>query len=338
MDVINANATVIDTDLSALTEADKWLSAKRSEVAAELARHPDFDVTDTDSYRQAKAERAELNNAAKAIDTERKGMVSAINSAVKRFKASTDSVTEPLAEASSRFDAKCKQWESDVVARRRAMLVEAYEEAAPDIAGGLVPFDAIVNRFGLGQLGKKWMLFGTNDEVARNQLMEALSRIAEGERTVDSMVAEEDRETVKGMYFQTLDMEAAMAKARELSEQRERILALEAERRRREEEYRREQERLEQERLERERQERPEQQEPPVENPNPQPEVENKVLEHVVNQASQPLPGQPVKEYVFMAYCDSRPQLDALIAYCRQHGITGTAKPTRGRRFHLEAE
>lgn len=236
-EVIEVDATVIETDIaSPLAGAERWLAEKRAEVEAEATSYAAFEVVDTNTYKQAKKDRGVINKKVKAINAERIDKVKAITAAVDKLKADVDGITEPLTEVAKQLDAQCKQWEADVIARRKAMLVETYEEAAPDIAGGLVPFDAIVKRFGMGQLGAKWLLYGTNDEAARKQLMESLTKIKSGEQTIDSMVSEEDRDTVKGLYFSTLDMEAALAKARELSEQRERMRELDAKRKQREEE------------------------------------------------------------------------------------------------------
>ena len=90
--------------------------------------------------------------------------------------------------------------------------------------------------------------------MAEQQLIEAVQKIADAEVTINSMVVEEDRNTVKGIYFASLDMDAAMAKARELAEYRERLQALERERAEREAEQRRLDE--ERRRAERDEQER----------------------------------------------------------------------------------
>lgn len=243
-EVIEADATVIETDItSPLDGAELWLEQKRSEVAEEAVKYADFEVVDTSSYKQAKRDRGALNKKVKAINAERIDKVKALTAAVERIKADVDGITEPLTEMAKQLDAQCKRWESDVVSRRRDTLRQAYEDAAPDIAlpsdgnsEPLVSFDVLVRRYGDGQLGKKWFLYGTGEKVAESQLMQAIEKIADAERTIDAMVAEEDRETVKALYFSELDMDSAMAKARELSEQRERMRELDAKRRQREEE------------------------------------------------------------------------------------------------------
>ena len=242
-EVIETQATVIETDItSPLDGAELWLEQKRSEVAEEAVKYADFEVVDTSSYKQAKRDRGALNKKVKAINAERIDKVKALTAAVERIKAEVDGITDPLTDVAGKLDEQCKRWESDVVSRRRDTLRQAYEDAAPDIAlpsdgnsEPLVSFDVLVRRYGDGQLGKKWFLYGTGEKVAESQLMQAIEKIADAERTIDAMVAEEDRETVKALYFSELDMDSAMAKARELAEQRRRILALEEERRARDE-------------------------------------------------------------------------------------------------------
>jgi hypothetical protein len=244
-EVIEAEATVIEEELSPLAGAERWLAAKRAEVAAEASQFEAFEVTDTDTYKMAKRDRGLLNKKVRAINAERVDKMKAITAAVAQLKQDTDGVTKPLSDVAGALDAECKRWELGVIAARRDMLRQTFEDAAPDIAlpqegadAPLVSFDRMLERFGTGQLGKKWLLFGTSDRVAVEALMEAIGKVADGERTIDAMVAEEDRETVKGLYFETLDMDAAMARARELADMRTRMEALAEERRIREAEQR----------------------------------------------------------------------------------------------------
>ena len=260
-EVLEVDAAVVEDAMAPLTGAETWLAEKRAEVDAEVARFESFEVTDTDSYKQAKRDRGLINKKVRAINAERIDHVRGFQAALEKFKDDTDSITEPLTAIAEGLDAQCKGWEADVIERRRTMLREAYEDMAPDIAlpqdgasAPLVDFEAVCAKFGSGQLGKKWFLYGTSDKVAEQQLVEAVLKIADAEVTINSMVVEEDRSTVKGIYFASLDMDAAMAKARELAEYRERLQALERERAEREAEQRRLDE--ERERAEREEQER----------------------------------------------------------------------------------
>lgn len=261
-EVVEAEATIIEDELAPLAGAQRWLEAKREKVASEAAQYNAYEITSPDMHKQAKRERATLNGVAKDIDAERIGMTRSLNDALKQFKADADGVAKPITELVGQYDEQIKVYEERVIEARRAMLRDFYEGAAPDLAfpqesadSPLVPFERLCERYGQGQMGKKWFLFGTSDQAARNQIVAALDQIAMGEKTIDSMVAEDDREPVKAKFFSTLDINEAMADAMERKRERERLAALEAERRAREEEQRRiaEDARLAEERAEAER-------------------------------------------------------------------------------------
>ena len=207
--------------------------------------------------------------------------------------------------------------------------------------------------------GAQWDARSTGEAKAADALRTAVESIADAERTIDSMVAEEDREAVKAGYFATLDLQAALNDARARAEQRERVRRLEEERRQREEEARRAQEEAERRRQEelRAQEEAKAAQEPPAiidthTNLTPQQYLEE--YEAVTGQlapdktrqallgdmavlAGAPRSGERVPEYVFAGY-GSRQQAELFVSWCSQVGVTRKTKiPTNGKLYKLSA-
>lgn len=328
-EVINAEATPIESELSALSGAERWLSKTRDMVSGELSQYDAYPVTDGETHKQAKRERAHLNGVARDVDTERKSMTKALTEAVKAFKADTDAAIGPITELVARYDVEIKAYESKVVAQRIGYLQQQYMDAAPDIAipqdgqrSPLVPFDLVMSKFGNGELGKKWTNFGTSDVDAEAQLYKALERIAADEEAISGMVQPEDAEAVKAAYFSTLDMQSAVAEANRVKLQRERVARLEAERMIREESRR---------------------DDPPLSSPEPQSFAPSQPMPQTMPMPMPSAPSRPQREqqdgsvWVFAGY-GTLEQANAFAYWCETNGVTRHVEvDTHGREYKLTA-
>ena len=247
-EVMEVQPELIEDELSPLTRADAWL-AEVSERVARLCEQyrPPEEIGSRQQYTDAKKARASANGYLKGIGSERTEMLRSTKEAIKRFEAQAKDVASPLQDVVDRYDASIKPYEERWRAERSAELAEAYGEYAPDLVP-LVPFERLLQAYG-SEKGTGWLLMGTNIEAAKDMLAEAVRRVAKGEQRIERFVAEEDREVVKALYFSTLDIDAAMDRAEELADQRERVRAMEAERMAREEEERRIAEEAERQRL-----------------------------------------------------------------------------------------
>lgn len=149
---------------------------------------------------------------------------------------------KPLAEAEARFRAELEP-ARDLHARYRARRVELdelerearrdrlrayYEGMAPMIAlpldgqdRALVPFERI--------LDEKWLNRSAKEPAAEAEIDARCASIAEGERSLDGLGLAHAAEA-KAAYWETLDLQAAIARDRELTAAEERARALEAER------------------------------------------------------------------------------------------------------------
>ena len=223
---IEVEAEIIEAEISPLASAERWLAGASERVAErrELYRPPKAIANDT-QRKDAMAARAQVRKDVAEIDAERKAMLRSVEDGLKRFKASVKDVFSPLTDLDAEYkellDAYEAQWKAD----RELELAQEYEAIAPDLVP-LVPFRTILARYGQ-QRGKVWTNRSTNVEAAKDMLADAVEDIAGGERTVDELVDDEDREAIKARYFQTLDLQATLAEARRAKEQRERVRQLE---------------------------------------------------------------------------------------------------------------
>lgn len=149
---------------------------------------------------------------------------------------------KPLAEVEERFRAelepardlharyKARRVELDELDReeRRGRLKAYYEDMAPMIAlpldgqdRALVPFERI--------LDEKWLNRSAKESAAEAEIDARCASIAEGERSLDGLGLAHAAEA-KAAYWEALDIQAAIARDRELTAAEERARALEAER------------------------------------------------------------------------------------------------------------
>ncbi len=227
-DAINVKATPIDDELSKLSAAEAWL-AEASERVAERCKlyKPPEKIVDEDGRLSATDARTQVRKDAAEIDNERKVMLRQAEDALKQFKSSVKSVISPLTDLDAEYKRLLDEYEAEWKLNRKAELEELYVDTAPMLAD-IVPFDRIIERYG-NERGSVW-LNRISIVSVRQKVIDALNSIAENERTIDELVPEDDRVEVKAIFFDTLDINAAMREARRLKEQRERVLRLESER------------------------------------------------------------------------------------------------------------
>lgn len=222
----------IETDLTALSASEEWLAQanERAELLAEQYRP--HDIVGEADYKASKKARADARKDIAKIEAERKSMTDAIERAVRDFKDGAKLALQPLTGIDRLYAEKIGAYEEQWRTDRQLELAGEYEAIAPDLVP-LVPFATMLARYGQ-EKGKAWLNRSTNVEAAKDMLADAVEAVAEGERTVDELVDDEDREATKARYFETLDLQATLAEARRARDQRERVRQLEEERRARE--------------------------------------------------------------------------------------------------------
>lgn len=356
-EVIEVEATPIDEGIEPLARlrlALSELAGEADQLAAEYA--PRF-IEGEEEYAQSKRERAGLRKARERIQQDYKDMVDPIRDMLAEADAQRRQALAQVDAKERGYADEIHDYEGRWRDARRAYLAEVYEDFAPDLVP-LVSIDALMARYGQTK-GAQWDARGTGEAKAADALRAAVGSIADAERTIDSMVADEDREAVKAGYFASLDLQAALNDARARAEQRERVRRLEEERRQREEEARRAQEEAERRRQEelRAQEEAKAAQEPPQiidthTNLTPQQYLEEygavmgqpapdktrqTLLSDMAVLAGAPRGGERVPEYVFAGY-GSRQQAELFITWCAQVGVTRKTKiPTQGKLYKLSA-
>lgn len=222
-------ARVIDVEMAEVTKADEWLAQARERAAALASQYTPHEIVDDADYKRSKTDRASVRKDADTIEREGRALVASAEKTIKDFKAGIKEAVDSLrgidAEYAERIGAHEQAWRD----ARMAELRGEYEDYAPSLAE-LVPFEMLVQRYG-SERGRAWQNRSTSIVAAKKALCEACDDIADGERDIDALVADEaDRNEVKALYFETLDLHRATTRAREMREQRERVAELERQR------------------------------------------------------------------------------------------------------------
>ena len=317
-DAVEVDAKVIDDEVTKLDGLELWLSETSAKMSEKAKGYDAFPVTDEETHSRAYNDLRAIGRDIKEVKEQRMAMTRVLDDAKKRAMQAERDATKALTDIQAKLKANDDSYKQMRIDEKRAELQQAFEDAAPDLAlpfegnaKPLVSFDLLLERY--GNNSPKWLNFGTNVELAKSKMLDALTLIANDEADIESIVNADDVDAVKAVYFATLDKSEALHKAAELKEQRERLKRLEEERKA--------------------RMEWQEAMQPAQEAMQPMQEGFS-VLDHYVDNIAQPVPGDDVPEYVFMAYIPASMRSE-LIAYFKQVGIHGTMKRTNGRKFEL---
>lgn len=220
-------AHVIDTDVEALGNVDRWLADKRAEVEGILDEFQPREIADRDEYRQCKRERTAARKAIKAVEDERRAKLGAIKDAVRGIEAEVRDLLEPLRGIDDGYREAIEAYE---LARHQAIMAEAdahYRELAPDLAA-MVPLSRLGELWGEAD---KWGSASMTGPKLCALVDGYVESIAADERTIDQMeLGEEETRALKADFFSTLDLSAALRRAAERKRRREEVERLEAER------------------------------------------------------------------------------------------------------------
>ena len=233
-DVLEVEAVPIEEEVVTQDAIQRQLSdlARRAgELAAQYRPH---EIADRQDHKDSKKARGQVRKDAQAIKDAGKAITARVDAWSAGVRASANRMAEPLEALGEEFDAYVKDYEDGLLDARMAMLRGRYEEYAPALAlpaegadAALVPFGILWQTFGRRE---GWGKLTTSDAKAAQSMEAVVERIAQGERNIDALVADADRADVKALFFRTLDMDVAMARAGELSQARAATAAMEAER------------------------------------------------------------------------------------------------------------
>lgn len=232
-DVVEATATVIDNELTSLSDMDRWLSEQSTKVEMVLKDFAPHTIVDAADYKQSKRERTAARKAIAEIEEARKAKTKAVKEAVRDFEAKVRDLLEPLSSIDANYKAEIEQWEEQAYKQKLSYAREAYEDMAPALVE-LVPFERICDKYSKDE---GWDKITVTDEKVRLSVEGHVAQIANDEKTIAAMGLDDDETAaLKADYFSCLDLGDAMRRSTERRQQRERVAALEAERKAREEE------------------------------------------------------------------------------------------------------
>ncbi len=289
-----------------------------------------------DNLKQAKADRAELNKLAEAIEDRRKKVKNIILEPYSAFEAEVKEVLELIKEPVGMIDTQIKAFEDQQKEEKKAAIRKSYDEVIGDLAA-VLPFEKV---FDSRYLNKTYKL-----GVAQADVRGKVEKVRIDLETIDGLNSKY-KLNAKDVYIKTLDLSKALAENKRLTDLEEKLEAekrrkaeeeaekkrLAEERRKQEEERRAEEERRRAEaaRMEAEQsRSMPEKPQDVTDQPESGPESPmGKVIESVERQAFaaavDPFTQKPAEEKRFRTrFCavGTRAQLEGLIQYMKENGI-----------------
>jgi len=194
--------------------APAWDKEKVKEAVASKLVEYENAVYTVDTIQTAKADRAELNKIAKAIDDERKRIKAIYNAPYLTFEKEVKEITGLIDKTVSAIDSQVKAFEQKAKEEKLATVKTMYAER--NMNG--VPFETVFN--------EKW-LNATTSLSAIGKEMDKLSEDISADMSVLATIGEYQFEAVEE-YRKTRSLADAMRKSNELKEQAKRKAEFEA--------------------------------------------------------------------------------------------------------------
>ena len=265
-------------------------------VAASLAKYRDRAYT-PDSIRGAKADRATLNKLKAAIAAKRQEMKAQYLHPYEEFERQCKEIETMIGEVSGAIDAQIKAYEAEEAAKKK----EAIEVYFGECVGALAPYVTLDSIWNARWLNKTYSVALIQEEIDRN-----IEIIGTSLQTIRSNCGEDADTCIEEYIAKRYDLNAAMAKHQKLeavraAEQARRIAELKA-------------------KLNADPPRAPHR--PPRIRPRPAMMSSPPPAEPVPQAAPEPAirDEPPLVTMDFRVVC-TRPQLIALGAYMKQHGI-----------------
>lgn len=201
----------------------KWNKEElEAAVRQKIASYENVVYTE-DNMKQAKADRAELNNLVKAIEERRKKVKKIINEPYDVFEAELKEVLALIQEPVSIIDKQVKAYEEQQKEEKKAKIKAAYDEEIGDL-DQVLPFEKIFDSRYLNQTYKL--------VAAQADIKAKIEKVRTDLETIDSLESKY-KLNAKDVYIKTLDLSKALAENKRLSDLE---VKLEAEKRRKAEE------------------------------------------------------------------------------------------------------
>ncbi|MDO4403935.1 MAG: hypothetical protein Q4C09_02740 [Atopobiaceae bacterium] len=220
-------AAPINTEMDTISKAELWLAdaSERVSERCELYRPPKK-IESEAQRKECAAARTRCRRDAARIDGERKALLRGMEDVLKKFKLEVKDVLSPLTDLDIQYKHLLDEYDEARRAEREAQLAQKYAIMAPDLFS-LVPFERLMQKYGNGR-GKVWTNRSTSIEAAKLMMRDAVVSITQGEQDISGLADPEDIDDIKARFFETLDLQGALADARHAKEQRERVRQMEA--------------------------------------------------------------------------------------------------------------
>jgi hypothetical protein len=160
-----------------------------------------------DNLDAAKKDRAELNTAAKTLNSKRLELEKAFNKPFEEFKTIISDTVKAITFASSKLDEVVKAVEETEKAEKRIEIDSIWKTTGFD----LFPLDRVFDQ--------KWLNKGTKLKDIKAEIQRIIGKTFEDLKTIEAIGSDIDQ--VKALYIDTLDIGQALAKGQQLKANRE---------------------------------------------------------------------------------------------------------------------
>lgn len=157
-------------------------------------------IYDESSITEAKSDRAQLNNFAKALNDERIRIGKIYDAPLQKFKAEVDEVLHKVKEAAATIDEQVKAYEQERQDARLAENKEYFASVLPEALAQFVSYEKIAKR--------EWLNASKTPATVRKEIDAAVQKIISELATIDAL-GDKDAD-MKAEYFQTLDLAATI--------------------------------------------------------------------------------------------------------------------------------
>lgn len=199
----------------------KWNKEElEAAVRQKIASYENIVYTE-DNMKQAKADRAELNNLIKAIEERKKMVKKIINEPYDVFERELKEILALILEPVGIIDRQVKAFEEQQKEEKKKSIRSAYDEAIGDL-GQVLPFEKVFDNRYLNQTYKL--------AAAQADIKAKVEKVHTDLETIDSLESKY-KLNAKDVYIKTLDLSKALAENKRLSDLEEK---LEAEKKRKE--------------------------------------------------------------------------------------------------------
>lgn len=157
-------------------------------------------IYDESTITEAKSDKAQLNNFAKALNSERIRIGKIYDAPLQKFKAEVDEVIHTVEQVSATIDEQVKAYEQERQDARLAENKEYFSSVLPETLAQFVSYEKIAK--------KEWLNASKTPTAVRKEIDAGVQKIVADLATIDALGdAEAD---MKAEYFQSLDLAATI--------------------------------------------------------------------------------------------------------------------------------